>query len=96
MDAMDGVPPAQRAISINTAATNEGGIEVRISDCGTGLPPAQEQSVFKPFFTTKKRGLGLGLAICASIMKLHGGSLSLQNNVSKGAMAIFRLPPPGP
>jgi signal transduction histidine kinase len=95
MDAMDGVAPARRTISISTAVTDEGGVEVRISDCGTGLPPSQEQSVFQPFFTTKKRGLGLGLPICASIMKLHGGTLSLQNNVSEGATAIFRLPPPG-
>jgi signal transduction histidine kinase len=95
MDAMDGVAPARRTIAISTAVTDEGGIEVRISDRGTGLPPSQEQSVFQPFFTTKKRGLGLGLPICASIMKLHGGKLSLQNNVSEGATAIFRLPPPG-
>ena len=95
MDAMDGVVPTRRAISVSTAMTQEGGVEVRISDCGTGLPPSQEQHVFQPFFTTKKRGLGLGLPICASIMKLHGGSLSLQNNVSDGATAIFRLPPVG-
>jgi len=95
MDAMDGVAAARRIISVSTAATSEGGVEVRISDCGTGLPPSQEQSVFQPFFTTKQRGLGLGLPICASIMKLHGGTLSLQNNVTEGACAIFRLPPPG-
>jgi C4-dicarboxylate-specific signal transduction histidine kinase len=94
MDAMDGVAPARRTISVKTATTDEGGIVVRIADCGTGLPPSQEQSVFQPFFTTKKRGLGLGLSICASIVKLHGGTLSLQNNVSEGATAIFRLPPP--
>ncbi len=95
MDAMDGVTPTKRVIAVRTAITQEGGVEVRISDCGTGLPPSQEQHVFQPFFTTKKRGLGLGLPICASIMKLHGGSLSLQNNVSDGATAIFRLPPAG-
>lgn len=95
MDAMDGVAPSRRAITVSTAVTDEGGIDVRISDCGMGLPKSQEHSVFQPFFTTKKRGLGLGLPICASIMKLHGGTLSLQNNVSEGATAIFRLPPPG-
>jgi signal transduction histidine kinase len=95
MDAMDGVAPTKRAIAVSTAMTQEGGVEVRISDCGTGLPLSQEQHVFRPFFTTKKRGLGLGLPICASIMKLHGGSLSLQNNVRDGATAIFRLPPAG-
>ena len=94
MDAMDGVAPTRRTISVKTATTDEGGIVVHIADCGTGLPSSQEQRVFQPFFTTKKRGLGLGLSICASIVKLHGGTLSLQNNVSEGATAIFRLPPP--
>jgi signal transduction histidine kinase len=96
MDAMDGVAPSRRTITVSTRVTEEGGIDVRISDCGMGLPKSQEHSVFQPFFTTKTRGLGLGLPICASIMKLHGGTLSLQNNVSEGATAIFRLPPPGP
>jgi C4-dicarboxylate-specific signal transduction histidine kinase len=94
MDAMDGVAPARRVISVSTAPTIEGGVEVRISDRGTGLPPSEEQNVFQPFFTTKQRGLGLGLPISASIVKLHGGTLSLQNNVTEGATAIFRLPPP--
>ncbi|HEY7230825.1 MAG TPA: MASE1 domain-containing protein [Pseudolabrys sp.] len=94
MDATEKVPPARRNISVSTAQTGEGGIEVHIYDRGIGLPPLQEHEVFQPFFTTKKRGLGLGLSICTSILKLHGGTLSLQNNVREGATAIFRLPPP--
>jgi C4-dicarboxylate-specific signal transduction histidine kinase len=94
MDATEHVPPARRAISLSTVATDDGGVEVKIYDRGTGLPPLQENQVFQPFFTTKKRGLGLGLSICTSIVKLHGGTLSLQNNVREGATAIFRLPPP--
>lgn len=94
MDATENVPPARRAISISTATTNDGGVEVKIYDRGTGLPPSREHEVFQPFFTTKKRGLGLGLSICTSIVKLHGGTLSLQNNVREGENAVFRLPPP--
>jgi C4-dicarboxylate-specific signal transduction histidine kinase len=94
MDATEHMPPARRTISISTAATGEGGVEVHIYDRGTGLPPSREHEVFQPFFTTKKRGLGLGLSICTSIVKLHGGTLSLQNNVREGACAVFRLPPP--
>jgi signal transduction histidine kinase len=94
MDATENVPPARRTISVSTATTDDGGVEVHIYDRGTGLPPSREHEVFQPFFTTKKRGLGLGLSICTSIVKLHGGTLSLQNNVREGASAVFRLPPP--
>ena len=94
MDATENVPPARCTISISTATTNDGGVEVKIYDRGTGLPPSREREVFQPFFTTKKRGLGLGLSICTSIVKLHGGTLSLQNNVREGENAVFRLPPP--
>jgi signal transduction histidine kinase len=94
MDATENVPPTRRTISVSTAATDDGGIRVHIYDRGSGLPPSREHEVFQPFFTTKKRGLGLGLSICTSIVKLHGGTLSLQNNVREGASAIFRLPPP--
>ena len=94
MDATENVPPARRTISVSTATTDDGGVQVKIYDRGTGLPPLREHEVFQPFFTTKKRGLGLGLSICTSIVKLHGGTLSLQNNVREGASAVFRLPPP--
>jgi signal transduction histidine kinase len=94
MDATENVPPTRRTISITTATTDDGGVEVHIYDRGTGLPASREHKVFQPLFTTKKRGIGLGLSICTSIVKLHGGTLSLQNNVREGACAIFRLPPP--
>ena len=93
MDATEHVPPARRAISVSTT-TDDGGVELHIYGRGTGLPPSLEHEVFQPFFTTKERGLGLGLSICTSIVKLHGGTLSLQNNVREGASAVFRLPPP--
>src|SRR5262249_8296750 len=93
MDATENVSPARRAISISTATTDDGRVKVHIYDGGIGLPPSREHEVFQPFFTTKTRGLGLGLSICTSIVKLHGGTLSLQNNVREGASAIFQLPP---
>ena len=94
MDAMDNAAAERRAIFVVVDRSKDGGIELRLSDCGTGLPPSHEKIVFEPFFTTKKHGLGLGLSICASLAKLHGGTLSLQNNVSAGVTAILRFPPP--
>jgi PAS domain S-box-containing protein len=91
IDAMEELPTSRRVITVQSAYVNLE-IEVRISDRGTGLPAAEESNVFKPFFTTKRRGLGIGLSICNSIIKSHGGSLKLENNASEGATAIFRLP----
>jgi len=94
MDAMENAAPERRTIFVAVDRSKDGGIELRVADCGVGLPPSREKMVFEPFFTTKKHGLGLGLSICASLAKRHGGTLSLQNNVSAGATAILRFPPP--
>jgi signal transduction histidine kinase/integral membrane sensor domain MASE1 len=94
MDAMENAAVERRTIFVSVDKSIDGDIELRVTDCGTGLPPSHEKIVFEPFFTTKKHGLGLGLSICASLAKRHGGTLSLQNNVSVGATAILRFPPP--
>lgn len=90
VDSMEDLSPSRRIISIETDISHAGS-EIRLIDCGSGLS-ASEEEVFKPFFTTKRRGLGLGLSICASIARAHGGTLTLRNNPGEGAIAIFRLP----
>lgn len=92
VEAMNEVPPPRRSISIRTRLTEGDRISVEISDRGTGLAPADEGKIFQPFFTTKERGVGLGLAICSSIVKLHGGTLDLENNAAEGATAIVTIP----
>ncbi|MDZ7616472.1 MAG: ATP-binding protein, partial [Patescibacteria group bacterium] len=70
-------------------------VEVRISDTGTGIPPAIRDRVFDPFFTTKEvgRGTGQGLAIAHSIItERHGGTIRLETEVGKGTEFIIRLP----
>lgn len=94
IDAMEELSPSNRIVTVTTAMHDQE-VEVRISDRGAGLPNEDQAEIFKPFFTTKRRGLGLGLSICASIIKSHGGSLSLSNNVGDGATATFRLPAHG-
>jgi C4-dicarboxylate-specific signal transduction histidine kinase len=92
IDAMEELSPSRRIITIGSRLVEESEIEVSISDRGTGLPKTEKEEIFKPFFTTKRRGLGIGLSICRSIIKSHGGSLTLENNVDEGATAKFRLP----
>jgi PAS domain S-box-containing protein len=91
-DAMSGLPPQHRTIVIRTRPTHDGDVQVNVADQGRGLGPAQQEQVFQAFFTTKERGLGLGLSISSSIIKTHGGTLTLENNPHRGATATFRLP----
>jgi C4-dicarboxylate-specific signal transduction histidine kinase len=96
MDAMDSTAPALRILSIDTRVTKAGYAEVQVSDRGRGLGPEELDRLFQPFFTTKKRGLGLGLSICSTIVTSHGGRLSVSNASEGGATAIILLPLPAP
>jgi PAS domain S-box-containing protein len=90
-DALGARPPMQRKLIVTTRATDEQ-IEAIIIDRGYGITPEIEKQLFQPFFTTKEFGLGLGLSICSTIVKSHGGKLTVQNNTYGGATATFALP----
>jgi len=80
-----------REVTVATAAQRDA-IEVAVSDTGGGLAPAVEQRLFTPFFTTKAHGLGLGLAICRSIVESHGGRLWASSQPGAGTTFRFSLP----
>ena len=83
-DAMDG-QEVDRRLLVRTRATTQGNVEVSVADRGAGIPAADLERVFEPFVTTKLQGLGLGLAICRSIVEAHGGRLWATNNADRGA-----------
>ncbi len=87
---------ATRKITIVTARNSDSGIEVMISDLGTGLTAPDSENMFEPFVTSKPDGMGLGLTICRSIMLAHRGRLWLTNNPEKGATSHMLLPSPEP
>ena len=65
---------------------------VEIADTGVGIPPADLQRIFIPFFTTKPTGHGVGLALAHRVITQHGGSLAAANSSSGGAIFTLRLP----
>jgi PAS domain S-box-containing protein len=91
IEASAGVSNGSRRVVVRTGADG-GGVEVAISDHGVGLPPPPAD-VFAPFFTTKPRGLGMGLSISRSIVELHGGHLDAVRNADRGS--TFRVTLPG-
>jgi signal transduction histidine kinase len=67
-------------------------VEIDVADDGPGIPPEQQPNIFVPFFTTKQKGTGPGLAICQRLVKSHGGSISVQSKVGEGSTFVVRLP----
>jgi PAS domain S-box-containing protein len=92
MDAMASTPMAQRSILISTRGAKTGMIDVLVKDRGHGIRPKENGRLFEPFYTTKAHGLGLGLALCSTIIKAHQGKLTLVNGEGGGAVAGFSLP----
>jgi len=82
-----------RRLFITTARAGSDGIRVEIEDNGPGLPSAIRDHAFEAFFTTKERGMGMGLPICRSIIEAHGGQIELtQRRAGSGARFAFTLP----
>jgi signal transduction histidine kinase len=76
----------------------EGGVELVVSDTGGGMPPEVLARIFEPFYTTKERGTGLGLAYARRIVAEHGGSIRCDSVPGRGTTFTLRLPvspPPG-
>ena len=67
-------------------------IEISVSDTGAGIPREQQEKIFRPFYTTKRGGTGLGLSLCRRIISQHGGTLMVESEAGKGSRFIIRLP----
>ena len=90
-EAMSRNPPEQRKLILRTQRKDHS-IWVSVRDFGPGIDKENLERVFEPFFTTKGTGLGMGLAVCSSIIKSHGGRIWAENNPDGGATFFIELP----
>ena len=67
----------------------DGGVELRVGDSGCGIGPEDLGKVFEPLYTTKARGIGLGLAVSRSMVEVNGGRIEVESEEGKGS--VFRL-----
>jgi PAS domain S-box-containing protein len=91
LDAMQGKAPSERYIFISTARENDSSVLVSVRDLGCGLPAENPGRIFAHFYSTKPKGMGMGLTIVRSIVEAHGGELGAED-VEGGARFFFRLP----
>ena len=93
MNAVEAMQSVQtRVLKVKTDQTSPGAVRVSIEDTGAGIDPANIERVFKPFFTTKANGMGMGLVICRSIIEKHDGRIWVTPGVNGGSIFQFELP----
>jgi two-component system sensor kinase FixL len=89
-EAMSQILPQKRMIILRTHATDDR-VQVAVQDFGPGIDSNKTDDIWQPFFTTKDTGLGIGLSVCSSIIRAHGGRMWAENNPDGGATFFFEL-----
>src|SRR5262249_20347074 len=81
-----------RVLSIKSELIENNAVRVSIEDTGSGIDPTNVDRIFKALFTTKARGMGMGLSICRSIIESHNGRIWASAGASRGSIFQFELP----
>jgi signal transduction histidine kinase len=93
MNAIEAMQSAQsRILQIRSWKSGPGTVHVSVEDSGVGIDPSNADRVFEHLFTTKSQGMGMGLAICRSIIENHGGRIWVSAAAGRGAVFQFELP----
>ena len=93
MDAMEQLPVEQRILTVKTALRTDNGCGIiRVEDHGPGIAEPARAKLFTPFYSTKDKGLGIGLSICQAIVHSLGGRISYQSRSEPGAVFEIELP----
>ena len=92
LEAMAETSSDSHKLNLTTSLADNDAIEVAISDTGKGLQPATAKQMFNTFYTTKSKGMGIGLSLCRSIMEVHHGRIWATPNHDQGTTLRFTLP----
>jgi len=91
---IDALVDGKGTITLAVADTDDGGVALRVSDTGKGIPSRDGNKIFEPGYTTKKRGWGMGLALVRRIVsQYHGGRIRVESSSSHGTTFLLTLPP---
>jgi signal transduction histidine kinase len=92
IDAMRSVAPEARLLKLTTSFDGHSTALLSVQDSGPGIAVEDRERIFDPFFTTKSGGMGLGLAICSTVVENHGGKLRLVKSDSEGSIFELAIP----
>jgi len=92
IEAMSSVTDRERVLSVGTMVCGADQVLITLKDSGTGIDPAHMDRIFDAFFSTKDRGMGMGLSICRSIVESHGGQLWASPHSPHGTTFHLKLP----
>ncbi len=96
MNAIESMSSTQpRVLSVKSESNGDDSVRVSIEDTGSGIDPSCIDRIFKPLYTTKARGMGMGLSICHSIIESHDGRIWVSPAASRGSVFQFELPAGG-
>ena len=90
IESMSAVEP--RVLTIKSESNGDDKIRISVADTGSGIDPSHLHRIFDPLFTTKARGMGMGLSICRSIIESHQGRISVAGDMSSGSIFQIELP----
>ncbi|MGC1764725.1 MAG: PAS domain S-box protein [Pseudolabrys sp.] len=93
MNAIESMSSLQtRVLHIKTELSQSSTVHVSVEDTGAGIKPSDVTRLFQPMFTTKARGMGMGLSICKSIIENHDGRIRVSQGANGGSIFQFELP----
>jgi signal transduction histidine kinase len=92
VEALSAISDGSRYLFISTEKDKSDGVFLTVGDFGPGLDPEKLEQIFDAFYTTKREGMGMGLAVSRSIIEAHGGRLWATPNDPRGAVFQFTLP----